>query len=387
MKSFYEAIGILNEDKKEKGQVSILLNTPFEMLEYYNKNHILPDSGVLYRIEQKLGVSRFDIMLKMGIYTQELKEYISNNSSFLSLNKEINLTNNIPIELAFETKLGKLYHGDCCDLLSTIENETFDLIFADPPFNLDKLYPSNINDNLKQSEYIEWCERWLDECIRTLKVGGSLFIWNLPKWSTYLSKYLNERLTFRHWISADIKYSLPINGRLYPSHYSLLYYVKGEKPKTFKPDRLPMEVCSKCFNEIKDYGGYKNKMNPLGISLTDVWYDIPPVRHSKYKARKDANELSVKLLDRIIEMSSNIGDTIFDPFGGAGTTYITAEIKQRKWIGVEIGPLEDIINRFQNIQTDRSLILKYRDKYNHLFPPAIEKKRIEKNLWTCKKEE
>ena len=371
MKSFYEAIGILNEDKKEKGQVSILLNTPFEMLEYYNKNHILPDSGVLYRIEQKLGISRFDIMLKMGIYTQELKEHISNNSSFLSLNKEINLTNNIPIELAFETKLGKLYHGDCCDLLSTIGNETFDLIFADPPFNLDKLYPSNINDNLKQSEYIEWCEKWLDECIRTLRVGGSLFIWNLPKWSTYLSKYLNERLTFRHWISADIKYSLPINGRLYPSHYSLLYYVKGEKPKTFKPDRLPMEVCGKCFNEIKDYGGYKNKMNPLGISLTDVWYDIPPVRHSKYKARKDANELSVKLLDRIIEMSSNIGDTIFDPFGGAGTTYITAEIKQRKWIGVEIGPLEDIINRFQNIQTDRSLILKYRDKYNHLFPPAI----------------
>lgn len=63
--------------------------------------------------------------------------------------------------MAFETKLGKLYHGDCCDLLSTIGNETFDLIFADPPFNLDKLYPSNINDNLKQSEYIEWCEEWL----------------------------------------------------------------------------------------------------------------------------------------------------------------------------------------------------------------------------------
>lgn len=387
MKSFYEAIGILDKDKKEKDQVSVLLNTPSEMLEYYNKNHILPDSGVLYRIEQKLGISRFDIMLKMGIYTQELKEHISNNSSFLSLNKEINLTNSSPIELAFETKLGKLYHGDCCDLLSTIGNETFDLIFADPPFNLDKLYPSNINDNLKQSEYIEWCEKWLDECIRTLKVGGSIFIWNLPKWNTYLSQYLNERLTFRHWISADIKYSLPINGRLYPSHYSLLYYVKGEKPKTFKPDRLPMEVCSKCFNEIKDYGGYKNKMNPLGISLTDVWYDIPPVRHSKYKARKDANELSVKLLDRIIEMASNIGDTIFDPFGGAGTTYITAEIKQRKWIGVEIGPLEDIINRFQNIQTDKSLIFKCRDKYNHLFPPVIEKKRIEKNLWTCKKEE
>ena len=44
MKSFYEAIGILDKDKKEKYQISVLLNTPFEMLEYYNKNHILPDS-------------------------------------------------------------------------------------------------------------------------------------------------------------------------------------------------------------------------------------------------------------------------------------------------------------------------------------------------------
>ena len=385
MKSFYEAIGILNKNKKEKEQISILLEIPFEMLEYYNNNHILPDSGVLNRIEQKIGISKFDIMLKMGIYTQKLKECLSNKSSILSLDNNIDLINNTNVELAFKTNFGKLYHGDCLDLLSTLENESFDLIFADPPFNLNKLYPSNINDNLKKSEYLEWCEKWLDECIRTLKIGGSLFIWNLPKWNTYLSLYLNERLTFRHWISVDIKYSLPIKGRLYPSHYSLLYYVKGEKPKTFKPDRLPMEVCGKCFNEIKDYGGYKNKMNPLGISLTDVWYDIPPVRHPKYKARKDANELSVKLLDRIIEMSTDVGDTIFDPFGGAGTTYITAEIKQRKWIGIEIGPLDDIINRFKNIHTDRNLILKYRNNYNHLFSPTVEKKRIENHLWTCKK--
>ena len=72
---------------------------------------------------------------------------------------------------------------------------------------------------------------------------------------------------------------MPIKGRLYPSHYSLLYYVKGEKPKTFKPDRLPMEVCGKCFNEIKDYGGYKNKMNPLGITFHQ--YAIQNIKQEK----------------------------------------------------------------------------------------------------------
>ena len=103
MKSFYEAIGILNKNKKEKEQISILLEIPFEMLEYYNNNHILPDSGVLNRIEQKIGISKFDIMLKMGIYTQKLKECLSNKSSILSLDNNIDLINNTNVELAFKT--------------------------------------------------------------------------------------------------------------------------------------------------------------------------------------------------------------------------------------------------------------------------------------------
>lgn len=90
-----------------------------------------------------------------------------------------------------------------------------------------------------------------------------------------------------------------------------------------------MEICPKCFTDLKDYGGYKDKMNPDGTNLTDVWYDIPPVRHSKYKKREGANELSIKLLDRIVEMASEEGDIVFDPFGGSGTTYAVAEIKKR----------------------------------------------------------
>lgn len=381
MKSFFEAIGI--SDTSEKKKVSELLNISASRLDYYQKHHILPDTGILDRIEKKINISRVDIMLKMGIYDIELKKLISENYSLISSVEKIKMADTYLFEPVFQTTLGKLYQGDCLEFLSTLEDESFDLIFADPPFNLDKLYPSKINDNLKELEYLEWCENWLNECVRTLKHGGALFVWNLPKWNTFLSKYLDERLMFRHWISVDIKYSLPINGRLYPSHYSLLYYIKGEAPNFFKPDRMSMDVCRKCYNEIKDYGGYKKKMNPLGINLSDVWYDIPPVRHQKYKARKGANELSVKLMDRIIEMASKPGDTVFDPFGGAGTTYITAEIKKRKWIGIEIGPIEDIVTRFNNINIDMDLINKYRMNYNSLFPPKIESLRKDKGLWVC----
>ena len=244
------------------------------------------------------------------------------------------------------------------------------------------MYPSNIDDNLKNEQYLRWCENWIDECIRLLKPGGSFFIWNLPKWNTHLSGFLNQRLTFRHWIAVDIKYSLPIKGRLYPSHYSLLYYCKGEKPNTFHPDRLSMDICPHCVGDLKDYGGYKHKMNPDGVNLTDVWLDIPPVRHRKYKKRNGSNELSIRLMDRIIEMASNEGDLVFDPFGGSGTTYAVAEIKNRNWIGIEIGPVDDIINRFETIDEDADYLARIRQNTNCLIADEDLKRRIEKGWWT-----
>ncbi len=188
-------------------------------------------------------------------------------------------------EAIFETQLGKLYHADCLDLLPTIPSESVDLIFADPPFNLGKEYGDKVDDNREDGEYLTWCYHWLDECIRTLIPGGSLFLYNLPKWNIPLGTYLGQSLTFRNWIAVDIKFGLPIPGRLYPSHYSLLYYTKG-KPKTFNRPRVPIPVCRHCGGEIKDYGGHRDKLNPEGLNLTDVWTDIPPVRHRSTKNRQ-----------------------------------------------------------------------------------------------------
>ena len=239
------------------------------------------------------------------------------------------------------------------------------MAFADPPFNLGKQYSSNINDAMASHEYLEWCQTWLGEMIRVLKPGGSLFLWNLPKWNLPLGAFLSERLTFRHWISVDIKYSMPISGRLYPSHYSLLYFVKGDKPMIFHPDRLPVSCCRHCGGELRDYGGYKDKMNPKGVSLSDVWTDIPPVRHAKYKKR-DANALSLKLMDRIVSMASDPGSLVLDPFGGSGTTYIAAELTGRRWIGSELD-CTAIMQRFETLDADRNHLAQIRANKNTLF--------------------
>lgn len=258
----------------------------------------------------------------------------------------------------YSTALGALFAEDCMNVLPLLREETVDTIFADPPFNLSKEYGKNSNDSLADSEYIKWCKEWLTLCERLLKPGGAMFLYNLPKWNVLLGAFLGTELglDFKHWIAIELSAGMPIPGRLYPSHYSLLYYTKG-KPKTFFRIRTPIQTCRHCGGEIKDYGGHRHAMNPRGVSLKDVWHDIPPVRHWKFKSKKrKANALSTKTLDRVVEMTTQPGDLVLDPFGGSGTTFAVCENKQRRWIGIEIDFAAEIIERleYENIGSHKN---------------------------------
>ena len=222
----------------------------------------------------------------------------------------------------YATSLGRLYHGDCLDILPLLRSDSIDTVFADPPFNLKKKYGRKTKDDLSDGEYLSWCHSWIDECVRVLKDGGAFFLYNIPKWNIRLGSYLMDSgLIFRNWIAVSIKFGYPIRNRLYPAHYGLLYYTKG-RPKTFRSIRTPIRTCRHCGGEIKDYGGHRGAMNPKGVNLTDVWDDIPPVRHWKFKSKKRvANQLSTKLVQRCVLLSTGRKDVVLDPFGGGGTTY------------------------------------------------------------------
>jgi site-specific DNA-methyltransferase (adenine-specific) len=249
----------------------------------------------------------------------------------------------------YVSSLGALFRGDCMTFLPALKDNVVDTIFADPPFNLGKKYGKSFSDLKPDEEYLEWCKRWIAECVRTLKPGGAFFIYNLPRWNVLLGAYLSELgMEFRHWIAVEISACLPIPGRLHPSHYSLLYFTKG-KPKMFRRIRTPIQTCRHCGKEIKDYGGHRHAMNPKGVNLKDVWCDIPPVRHWKFKSKdRRANALSTKILDRVVELSTVPGNLVLDPFGGSGTTYAVCEKKGREWIGIEIDYVKEIIDRLES---------------------------------------
>lgn len=272
----------------------------------------------------------------------------------------------------YATESGVLFEGDCLDYLGKIKSDLVDAVFADPPFNLGKTYGKRTNDSRADAEYIEWCQRWLSECVRVLAPGGALFVYNLPRWNILLGAYLMglPGVQFRHSIAIEMKSCLPIPGRLYPAHYNLLYFTKG-KPKTFRKIRTPIETCRHCGGEIRDYGGHRGAMNPLGVNLKDVWTDIPPVRHWKFKSRKrTSNALSTKILDRIVEMTTKAGELVLDPFGGSGTTYAVCERRGRRWIGIELDFCAEITER-----------LKYRMIDHHRNDDTVDEPHIDITDW------
>lgn len=249
---------------------------------------------------------------------------------------------------AFATDLGLVYETDCFNLLAALKDGSLDCVFADPPFNLGKDYGNGSGrDDLERHDYLKWSFAWVDECVRVLKPGGGIFIYILPQWGYHLAVHLEDRgMLFRHWIALSMKGTFPRGRKLYPAHYTLLYFTKGQ-PTTFNRVRLPVPKCRHCGKDVKDYGGHRKYLNPLGLSLTDFWDDTAPARHQKFKARWHINELKPMIPARCIEISTNPGEVVLDPFGGGGSTYEAAQELGRYWLGTEIVSAAPIRDRFK----------------------------------------
>ncbi|MFX0205309.1 MAG: DNA-methyltransferase [Candidatus Hodarchaeota archaeon] len=224
----------------------------------------------------------------------------------------------------------QIYNGDCIEVMKNLKSESVDLVFADPPYNLQKEYDS-YSDDLAKKDYIKWCNEWLYQLSRLLKPNGSLFVVNLPKWCIHHAVFLDKYLYRQHWIVWDAL-SVP-RGKLMPAHYGLLYYTKSETDYVFNEIRTKAKE-SHCLRQacIK-----KRQIDPdlSENRLSNLWFDLHRIRHRKNRDPHPC-QLPLSLLERIILLASNEGDLVFDPFMGVGTTAIVAKLLKREYSGVEI---------------------------------------------------
>ncbi|MBE0409580.1 MAG: site-specific DNA-methyltransferase [Anaerolineales bacterium] len=242
-----------------------------------------------------------------------------------------------------------IHQGDSLEILKQYPNETIDLAFADPPYNLDKEY-TNYDDGLVDQRYIEWCNSWLAEYVRILKPTGSLFVLNLPRWAIHHAKFLNQHLYFQNWIAWDAL-SEP-RGKVMPAHYALLFYTKHPTDFTFNYETIsPIDArqyCLRaaCVRQRKQTGD--NDKSPL----SDIWWDVHRIKHRRDRDYHPC-QLPESLMDRIIKLTTEPGDVVLDAFGGTGTTPISAFQLGRQYVAIDLDPLyvgimRDKINQIQS---------------------------------------
>lgn len=281
--------------------------------------------------------------------------------------------------------LNKIIQGDCLKILKKIPDNSVDMTFADPPFNLKKIY-NHYEDSKEKQDYLSWCNDWMSEMVRVTKPTGAIFVHNIPRWLNYFAEHLNKIVYFRHWIVWDSG-GAPMGKTLLPNHYGILYYTKSKSYNEFKFNdiRCPHPRCRICDEFLKDYGGKKDQAHGFGPLLSDVWSDIHRIRHKK---RRDAHpcQLPIPLLERLILMTTEEGDFVLDPFIGTGTTAVAAKQLGRNYIGIEIDSDYVKIAK-KNIEEARKT--KINGRYVSIYLGHIRTMRDKdfKEIWNNKKDD
>ncbi|MBE7467984.1 MAG: adenine-specific DNA-methyltransferase [Anaerolineae bacterium] len=231
----------------------------------------------------------------------------------------------------------KIFWSDTLQVLSDdIPDNSIDLIFADPPYNIGKDFNGRKDKWASNDEYLNWCYDWLDLCIKKLKPTGSLYLMaatqNMPYFDIYLSKklYILSRIVW-FYDSSGVQ-ARRYFGSLYEP---ILFCVKDKKQYTFNGDDILIEAKTGAERKLIDYRKptptlYNTKKVP-----GNVW-EIPRVRYRMDEYENHPTQKPVALLERIILASSDPGDIVLDPFSGTFTTSFVAKKWGRQSIGIEI---------------------------------------------------
>jgi len=228
-----------------------------------------------------------------------------------------------------EYKMNKIYNIDCLELTKKIKDNSVDLIFADPPYNLSgsnfkmkftKSGGTDLNtnkgkwDHYSDLEFEEFTKKWLAECFRILKKNGSIWVAGSYH-NIYLTGYLMKKLGFEIlneilWHKSDATPNLSCT-RFVADHENFIWARKG-KGNIFNYDIM------------KKLNGGKQMRSMWTKGKTAGGKRIHPTQKPEW------------LLERVVSATSNPNSIVFDPFLGSGTTAVVAKRYGRQYLGAEL---------------------------------------------------
>lgn len=295
--------------------------------------------------------------------------------------------------------------GDCKTELRKIEQNSVDLIYLDPPFFTQKKQLQKTRDNSKEysfddnweniESYKNYIEERLIECNRVLKNTGSIFlhcdrsashhlrialdsvfgannfqseiIWSYKRWSNAKKGLLNaHQVIYFYSKTADFKFNHIFENYSPTTNIDQIFQkrMRDENGKTKYKENLD--------------GGYELMDDKKGVPLSDVW-DIPYLNPKANERVGYPTQKPILLLEKVIQLVTDEGDVVLDPFCGSGTTLVAAKLLNRKFMGFDIS--DDAIQlthkRIENpIRTDSNLLKNGKDSYLNQDPEILQMLKI-----------
>lgn len=233
-------------------------------------------------------------------------------------------------------KQHKIIHGDALEALKTLPDNSVDLIFADPPYNIGKNFNGHIEKWKTEEAYLEWCYEWLDLCIQKLKPNGSFYVMTATQFMPYFDIHLRNKLT----ILSRLVWSYDSSGvqakKYYGSMYEpILFGVKDKNNYTFNTNDILVEAKTGAKRKLIDYRKAVPTVYNSEKVPGNVW-EFSRVRYRMDEYENHPTQKPIALLERIIKASSNEGDLVIDPFSGTFTTCFVAKELGRNSIGIEL---------------------------------------------------
>ncbi len=256
----------------------------------------------------------------------------------------------------------ELYKGDCLDIIQTMESNSVDLAYLDPPFMTMKSHRSYNKSRTEEfgfddlwtsrSDYSNFLSKRIEQIHKVLSATGSIFV-HCDKNATHIVKGLLDNIFGVAMFKAEIIWNYRrwsnSSKRLLSSHQTIYYYTKSNEytfntiwqdysPTTNIDQILQLrsrDEFGKSIYKKNDRGRTVFNANKRGVPLGDVW-DLPYLNPKARERTGFPTQKPLVLLERIIELSTNSGDTVLDPFCGSGTTIVAAMLLGRKAIGIDI---------------------------------------------------
>lgn len=225
-----------------------------------------------------------------------------------------------------------LYNGDCLDIMQQLIEEGIkvDAIITSPPYNLNIEYNS-YNDNISLEDYIQWCNKWIGECVNILKKSGRIAI-NIPIETNINEKHfiVNDYMNILNSCSLIQTAFILWNKKHFTSRTAWGSWLSPSCPVVNQPNECIL-VYSK--EERKKEGDKENidiSKKEFITNTLGVW-ELQPEYNRSHPA-----PFPISLPTNLMKLFTYKNDLILDPFMGSGTTGVACKLHDRNFIGIEI---------------------------------------------------